>query len=86
MSNIQVKSHLVTALRVTGISSLKRGSQMMTPDSGVALSLEDGTKRDWLIEGKQTPAVGSFVIQDNVLHAQYLVTAEQFAELFEVMA
>ncbi len=86
MSKVQVKQHPVTALRVTQISAMKRGAQIVSPDAGVVLTLEDNSSLRWLLEGNSVPAIGSVVIKDDLMHTQYLVTASEFAELFTVTA
>ena len=80
---IIVKKHLVTATKIAGVSPLRSGSQITSPDAGLVLVLEDSTKRKWLIEDNVLPEVGSWLVHDDVLKTDYVVTAEQFQTLFQ---
>jgi hypothetical protein len=80
---ITVKEHAVSATRIAQVQPLRgNGGGPMSPDAGLLIVLEDGSKRKWLIEDGAIPVVGSFLVYDADLHASYLVTAEKFAELF----
>jgi hypothetical protein len=81
---IIVKSHAVTAVRITQVSPLRAGGQITSPDAGVSLVLADNTRQRWLIEDNIAPAAGDWLVHDADLHARYLVTAEKFAEMFVV--
>jgi hypothetical protein len=80
---IIVKSHAVTAVRIVQVSPLRAGGQITSPDAGLLIVLEDGSKRKWLLEANTpVPAIGMWMVHDDVLKTDYVVTAEQFSSLF----
>jgi hypothetical protein len=74
----------VTAVKIVQVSPLRAGGQITSPDSGVVILLEDSTKRKWLSEGGGIPEIGSWLIHDEILKTDYVVTENQFATLFLV--
>jgi hypothetical protein len=82
---IIVKKHLVTATRIAQVLPLRNSAGPMSPDVGLLLALENGSKHKWIIEDGAIPVVGAFLVQDADLHTHYVVTAEKFAELFTVI-
>jgi hypothetical protein len=85
--SITVKEHSVIAVRVTGVLPLRNSAGPMSPDAGLLIVLEDGSKRKWLLEAyAPVPAPGMWLIHDDILKTDYVMSAEQFAELFTVTA
>jgi hypothetical protein len=81
---IIVREHAVSATRIVQVLPLRNSAGPMSPDSGLLIVLETGSKHRWLIEDGAIPAIGSFLVNDADLHNRYVVTAEKFAELFTV--
>jgi hypothetical protein len=78
------KSHAVTATKIVSVQPVRRGDQLMHPDDGIVLVLEDGKKHKWIIEDGITPLAGDMFVSDADLHAMYVVNAAKFSELFTV--
>jgi hypothetical protein len=81
-----VKSHAVSATRIAQVLPLRNSAGPVSPDAGLLLALENGSKHKWIIEDGAIPVVGAFLVQDADLHTHYVITAEKFAELFTVIA
>ena len=83
---ITVHAHAVTAIRITQVLPLRAGDKITSPDAGLLLVLEDGSKRKWLLEpNPPLPELGMWLIHDEILKTDSVVTAEKFAELFVVV-
>ena len=84
MSTYKIKSHPVEVSRVTGVQPLMgRNTELVSPDVGLILVLEDSTKQKWLCEtGGVVPTAGDFFVTDKDLHLAYIVPAVKFKELF----
>jgi hypothetical protein len=85
MNNYHVCSHEVAAVRIVNLQPLLgRNEQLVSPESGLVLVLEDETKHKWLCEKDSvTPTVGDFLVTDKELNVTYIVTAAKFATLFQ---
>ena len=81
----RVKSHPVEVSRIQSIQPLMgRNSVLTSPDFGLVLILDAGTKRDWLCEkNAPAPVAGDFFVCDDEFHVSYIVAAAKFNEMFE---
>jgi hypothetical protein len=82
-----VKSHEVFATKIVGVLPLtNQNGQLISPEAGLVLLLEDRSRHRWLTEqGGVTPTIGDFLVEDRELLAAFIVSAVKFAELFEVV-
>jgi hypothetical protein len=78
--------HVVVAQRIEAIRPLHvGGDRMLSPDAGILLRLEGGTKVRWIIEpGNPVPLAGDWFVQDNELHMTFVVATGKFDSLFQV--
>jgi hypothetical protein len=86
MADYQVRAHKITATKIAQVLPLRNSAGPMSPDAGLLLALENGSKHKWIIEDGAIPVVGAFLVQDADLHSHYIVSAEKFAELFTEIA
>jgi len=79
-------AHEVSAIRIDAIQPVRRGDQLLAPDAGVVLILDDRarTKHRWLSEDGVMPVPGNILIKDDITKSSFVVTAEQFTQLFSV--
>jgi hypothetical protein len=84
---ITVKEHAVSATRIAQVQPLRgNGGGPMSPDAGLLIVLEDGSKRKWLLDANApVPAPGMWLIHDDILKTDSVVSAEQFSELFTIV-
>jgi hypothetical protein len=83
MATFKIIGHEVQATKIVGVRPLTSGGQMVGPDQGLALHLSDGTKHRWISESAgSTPIAGSWLIHDDAVNTDYIVSAETFAVLF----
>ena len=84
MTQYKVKSHVVEASRIICIQPLMgRNNQLMSPDAGLVLVLEDNSKHNWVAEkNSHMPVAGDFLVADRELNVTYVVAATKFAVLF----
>jgi hypothetical protein len=84
MTTYHVKSHAVEGSKIVRIQPLMgRNDQLMSPESGLVLVLDDATKHKWLGEKDGAmPSVGDFLVKDDALNVIYVVAADKFSTLF----
>jgi hypothetical protein len=81
----QMKSHNVEAVRIARVEPLISQGAMMSPSSGLLLTLENGTKHKWLAaKDESSPVVDDFFVTDAELKLSYVVPADKFPWLFVV--
>jgi len=82
-----MKAHPVQVSEVTGVEPLVVAGQMKSPSIGLTLILSDGARHVWLTEkDRATPAVGDYLVKDEVLNLDFVVPAARFPELFKEKA
>jgi len=83
MAAYQVKSHPVTAFRIASVGPLMARGQVMSPNAGLLLALDNQTTHRWLSEKDgYTPVVGDFFVTDDELKISLIIPAAKFGELF----
>jgi hypothetical protein len=83
MAHYRINSHPVAASRIVGVKPLMgRNTELMSPDFGLTLVLEDETQNKWLCEKGIVPSVGDFLVHDTELNVTYVVTPTKFKKLF----
>ena len=80
----KVHAHAVRALRIEKIEPLVVGNMVLAPDAGVRLSTTEGRHKYMAEVGAPMPAIGDWLVWDDELHTTFVVTADQFPELFTV--
>lgn len=81
--SIKVKAHEVIAQRIQAVQPLVSGGQMVSPDAGLTLILENESKQRWLAEQDAVvPKTGDWFVQDAELRSSYTVTDATFKKLF----
>jgi hypothetical protein len=81
----QVKAHPVTVAKIVSVEPLVTHGKTLSPEAGLLLVLDNGTKHQWFSEKAVTasPVVGDFLITDPDLNNLiYFVRSETFAALF----
>jgi hypothetical protein len=83
----QVKAHAVEARKVASVQPLVAHGKMLSPNDGLTLILDDGTKETWVAEqNAAVPNIGDWFVVDDALRTTFVMPAQKFAELFSVMA
>ena len=80
----RVNSHEVEGSKIVGVKPLLgRNTELMSPEFGLTLVLDDDTHHKWLSEKDSvTPTVGDFLVTDKELNVTYVVSATKFETLF----
>ena len=77
------KPREVSAAQVIRVEPLMgRNTALLSPDAGLVLVLDDGTKHRWLAESGAIPAADDYLVRDAELHHDFVVSQKQFRELF----
>lgn len=84
MTRYIAKPRAVLASQVIRVEPLmSKNTTLLSPDRGLVLVLDDGTKHRWLAEDGAMPAPDDYLVRDGELHHDFIVPVNKFAELFE---
>jgi hypothetical protein len=84
MTQYKIKSHAVEASCIISLQPLMgRNTELMSPESGLMLVLDDNSKHQWVSEKiGMMPCAGDFLVKDTELNIIYVVAATKFQNLF----
>ena len=84
MSRFQIAAHEVTVERIAGVEMLIENSRIVSPESGLILRLDDGSRHVWRSakNGEPMPLVNDALCTDSELNLTFVVPAAKFNELF----
>ena len=80
----EVKSHRVTVQKIAAVEMLIENSRIISPEAGLILRLDDGTRHVWRSakNGEPMPLVNDALVHDPQLNLDFVVPAAKFAEWF----
>ena len=80
-----VKAHAVEARKVASVQPLVAHGKMLSPNDGLTLILDDGTKETWVAEqNAAVPSIGDWFVVDDDLRTRFIAPAAEFEKLFQV--
>ena len=81
MATFTLKSHTVSAVKITGVAPLVRNGATLSPEAGLKLVLDDGRKMNWLAESGAMPSPGDWLVEDSVFATTFVLTPTKFTAL-----
>jgi len=84
MSTYILKSRAIEAKRIISVNPLTIRGQMVGPNEGLLLALENGGTQRWVgYNGERMPIAGDYSVTDSELDSIYVVAADKFILLFD---